>query len=377
MRTPFTQLSGHRFCFQPHAEPLEDRCVLSTLAVSAATPYTLSDSTPVAAKVLVQETRIAEVSLTNLVSAANLAVSPLPDLVAVRVQHDSELPMAPALGPVVISTTLSLAEPLQKSVETFRADVSTSLAENHLSLGSELKRSDDSASGTPVNIPASPAKKDGPAPGVDANGDESKNNGRVPAAGNVKASPGTGSIAPRPESGSRHPVIESNPDAGISGQTVLLLDNEFIAPQILQSTRNPDLLLQGSEPLNLGLPVFFGEERSVAEGRLAGERVPQLNLNGNGIVPADDNETDASQLPGPLTGGVPFDQASMDNALQQFLDELTGLMHDAVSWRSGLLAWLFMGLTVTAATFELVRRRKQRDQGQQLGTGNGAGSVWH
>jgi hypothetical protein len=114
-------------------------------------------------------------------------------------------------------------------------------------------------------------------------------------------------------------------------------------------------------------PHFAGETLSpdLAAAVLAGmeldgpERLPLP-------VPAEEAEPVLPQPEGSgLLGEVPsFDLAALEGPLQEALDQLSGLGRSLSDWlvRLGPWPWLFLGVAITTASAELIRRRLRQVQ---------------
>jgi hypothetical protein len=89
-------------------------------------------------------------------------------------------------------------------------------------------------------------------------------------------------------------------------------------------------------------------------------------------LPDSDDVSDggnfAPQSSGLLNGAIPFDLAAMENALQQFLDQLDGLRQDLGSWlrNVGAMPWVLMTFAVAVAAGEIMRRRLRQVQSQEF-----------
>ena len=70
-------------------------------------------------------------------------------------------------------------------------------------------------------------------------------------------------------------------------------------------------------------------------------------------------ESFSPQASGLLTDVIPIDMFRMENALQQFLDQLDDLGQDVGGWlrTAGPMPWVVLSLGIAAATAEIARRR--------------------
>ena len=73
-------------------------------------------------------------------------------------------------------------------------------------------------------------------------------------------------------------------------------------------------------------------------------------------------ESFSPQASGLLTDVIPIDVSAMENALQQFLDQLDDLGQDVGGWlrTAGPMPWVVLSLGIAAATAEIARRRLQQ-----------------
>jgi len=112
-----------------------------------------------------------------------------------------------------------------------------------------------------------------------------------------------------------------------------------------------------------------GEELAAGESAVAGPLSGQAAENdvsvAVNVLESNDIAEFASASPqsaGLLTDASPFDLASLEAALQQALDQVADLGRQVQSWLAqlGPVPWVCLGLAVTAAAWELCRRRREQ-----------------
>jgi hypothetical protein len=116
---------------------------------------------------------------------------------------------------------------------------------------------------------------------------------------------------------------------------------------------------------------------------LAGLKRPEDSAGEKGgeIVGGGDESAENADTPSPLTSAVssnflPFDLASLERALKQFLDQIRDLGGELFSLleRMNLSPWL-VALAVAGVTYEVARRRMRQPQGGLILAGAHAGTL--